>query len=255
MLSDDKFIMNKKDIDKYLNLLAKEYRKQSGKNPLEIIMVGGAAIAVNYTFRDLTEDIDAYFTSQYTIKEIIRKIADENNIPEKWLNSDFKFTSSFSDKIVENSKFYKTFSNVVTVRTVSDEYLVAMKLMAGRDYKNDLSDISGILSEQYHSGSEISLDMIKIAVVKLYSSWDSIPSKSLEFIEDIMTNRNYLKSYQNIKENEQHTNSELESFKEKYPGVLNKDNLQEIAHNIATENRTLAKDEIIYPAIQPGIGR
>jgi hypothetical protein len=36
----------------------------------------------------------------------------------------------------------------VTVRTVTGEYLIAMKLMSGRQYKNDISDIVGILREQ-----------------------------------------------------------------------------------------------------------
>lgn len=42
---------------------------------------------------------------------------------------------------------YKTFANILQIRTVSAEYLVAMKLMAGHQYKNDLSDIVGVLIE------------------------------------------------------------------------------------------------------------
>lgn len=49
---------------------------------------------------------------------------------------------------MEYSKYYKTFANILQIRTVSAEYLVAMKLMAGRQYKNDLSDIVGVLIEQ-----------------------------------------------------------------------------------------------------------
>ena len=40
----------------------------------------------------------------------------------------------------EIPKYYKTFSNVLQVRTISAEYLIVMKLMAGRQYKNDLSN-------------------------------------------------------------------------------------------------------------------
>lgn len=50
--------------------------------------------------------------------------------------------------MVEYSKYYKTFANVLQIRTVSAEYLVATKLMAGRQYKNYLSDIVGVMIEQ-----------------------------------------------------------------------------------------------------------
>ena len=41
--------------------------------------------------------------------------------------------------------YYKIFP--LTVRTIVTEYLVVMKLKSGRCYKNDLSDIVGIISE------------------------------------------------------------------------------------------------------------
>lgn len=52
-------------------------------------------------------------------------------------------TASYTPKLRYYSKYYKTFSNVLTVRTVTAEYLVAMKLKSGRKYKNDLSDVVG----------------------------------------------------------------------------------------------------------------
>ena len=52
-----------------------------------------------------------------------------------------------NDGLHEVSVYYRTFSNVLTIRTITAEYLLAMKLMSGRRYKNDLSDIVGILWE------------------------------------------------------------------------------------------------------------
>ena len=39
-------------------------------------------------------------------------------------------TDSYSPKLIEFSCYYRTFANVVTVRTIEAEYLIAMKLRA-----------------------------------------------------------------------------------------------------------------------------
>lgn len=64
---------------------------------------------------------------------------------------------------MEHSKYYKTFANILQIRTVSAEYLVAMKLMAGRQYKNDLSDIVGVLIEQ----EERNEPLLKLFIIKM----------------------------------------------------------------------------------------
>lgn len=74
-------------------------------------------------------------------------VGDRLDLPNGWLNADFKNTNSYSPKLVQFSKYYRTYSNVLNIRAISAEYLVAMKLMSGRRYKKDLSDIIGILSE------------------------------------------------------------------------------------------------------------
>ena len=54
------FMMRKEDMDKYLNELAKELRKFEGRNAhFEIVIAGGASIVQNYTFRQMSSDIDA----------------------------------------------------------------------------------------------------------------------------------------------------------------------------------------------------
>ena len=60
MSSEKQIEFTKENIDTYLKEVAKEYRKQIGKNtPAEMILIGGASILVNYGFRDMTTDIDA----------------------------------------------------------------------------------------------------------------------------------------------------------------------------------------------------
>ncbi len=52
MSSEDTNTIDKEKLDVYLKELAKEYRRMGGKAmPAELILIGGAAIIVNYGFR------------------------------------------------------------------------------------------------------------------------------------------------------------------------------------------------------------
>ena len=147
------------NLDKFLNELAKQFKKINGKYATaELILIGGAAVLVNYDFRNMTNDIDAIINSTASLKEAINIVGDKFSLPNFWLNSDFTRTSSYSPKLTEVSKYYKTFSNVISVRTVTGEYLIAMKLISGRQYKNDISDIIGIVHEEREQGREITAE-------------------------------------------------------------------------------------------------
>ena len=51
MSSEKQIEFTKENINTYLKEVAKEYRKQIGKNmPAEMILIGGASILVNYGF-------------------------------------------------------------------------------------------------------------------------------------------------------------------------------------------------------------
>jgi len=146
-LSEDVHIFLRAEIDDYLKDVAKEYRKLVGKKvPAEIILIGGASILLNYGFRDVTTDIDALIIAASSMKEAINIVGDKRGLPTGWLNTDFVKTESFSPKLYQYSEYYKTFSNVLEVRTIGAEYLIAMKLRSGRLYKNDISDVVGILA-------------------------------------------------------------------------------------------------------------
>ena len=152
--------------------------------PAEIILVGGAAILVNYGFRAMTTDVDAIIHAASSMKDAINEVGNRHALPAGWLNTEFTQTGSFSPKLVEHSVYYRTFSNVLQIRTVSAEYLIAMKLRSGRQYKNDLSDVLGILAEHEKRGEPILFERIKIAVDHLYGHWESLPTESRVFIEN-----------------------------------------------------------------------
>ena len=118
----------KENLDRYLKELAKDYRKRSGKEmPAEIILIGGASVVINYGFREMTYDMDAVIDASSSMKEAINCVGDKFGLPNGWLNDDFKKTVSYTPKIAQFAKHYRTYSNIVTFMTVTGEYLVAMK--------------------------------------------------------------------------------------------------------------------------------
>ena len=226
-MSDKSF--SRKNLDQYLKELAKEFIKLNGKKmPAEIILIGGASVVINYGFRQMTYDMDAIINAASTMKEAINHVGDKHDLPNGWLNTDFMKTSSYSARIAQYSQYYRTYSNIVTFRTVSGEYLLAMKLMAGRQYKFDLSDVIGILWEHEKNGSPLTLEQIKEAATNLYGSYDAIPERSRQFIETAIADGGFAQKYERIRQMEAENKDILLQFQDDYPGVTNTDNVSDI---------------------------
>lgn len=233
MSSESSNYFTKENLNTYLKELGKEYKKINGKNmPAEIILIGGAAILANYGFREMTTDVDAVIHAVSSMKEAVNKVGDKYNLPNGWLNADFMKTDSYSSKLDQYSVYYKEFSNVLTVRTVSAEYLIAMKLCSGRKYKKDLSDIIGILAEHEKRGEPITLEKIDKAVTDLYGSWDKISEDSRIFIEETMKKGDFEKVYTEISVEENKAKDLLINFEQDYPGVANTANVNDILMNL-----------------------
>lgn len=225
MLNNDKTI-NKGTIDLYLKDLSKEIKKEFGRNVrLELVIVGGASIIINYGFRDSTLDIDAYVSTGSSIEGAVRRVADKYGLSDEWLNSNFKKTLSYSPKLTQYSRYYRTFNQVLTVRTIDAENLIAMKLVSYRPYKYDRSDIVGILDSCAELGISMDLDKIKNAVVQIYGDWDHISIEAQNFIEEVLKNK---RSYEDISNEEVSNKILLQDFDSKYKNVLNRDNLENI---------------------------
>ena len=229
MSSDTPNVFTKDNLDTYLKALAKEFRKLNGKGiPAEIILIGGAAVLANYGFRDMTTDVDAVIHASSSMKDAINHVGDTYDLPNGWLNADFMQTNSYSAHLDEHSVYYKTFSNVLQVRTVSAEYLIAMKLRSGRKYKNDLSDVIGILAAHETIGTPITMESIHAAVNALYGDWNSLPLDSQSFIEHAVQQGNYAALYQSICSEEQNSKEILVHFEQDYPGVTQESNVNDI---------------------------
>lgn len=223
----------KENLDTFLCKLAREFRKSNGTSmPAEIILIGRAAILINYGFRDMTYDIDAIIHASSSMKDAINKVGDELGLPNGWLNSDFMKTTSYSSKLSQYSVYYKRFGYVLEVRTISREYLIAMKLMSGRQYKNDISDVIGILLEEQERGQVLTLEKIKTAVCNLYGNWDNLPQHSREIITEIMKSGQLDILFKQYRSMETASKEALISFNSAYPGAANIDNINDIIQNL-----------------------
>ena len=233
MSSENSNYFTKENLSTYLKELGKEYKKINGKSmPAEIILIGGAAILANYGFREMTTDVDAVIHAVSSMKEAVNSVGDRYDLPNGWLNADFMKTDSYSSKLDQYSVYYREFSNVLTVRTVSAEYLIAMKLCSGRKYKKDLSDVIGILAEHEKRGELITMERIDKAVTDLYGSWDKISEDSKNFIQEAMEKGNFEKAYAEISAEESKAKGLLINFEQDYPGVANTANVNDILKNL-----------------------
>ena len=227
-MSSDKPI-TKENLDLYLKDLAREFRKLNGtKTPAEIVLIGGAAVLAGYGFREVTYDIDALIVASSAMKEAINRVGDRHGLPYGWLNTDFRRTSSYSERLFEVSVYYRTLSNILTIRMVTAEYLVAMKLMSGRQYKNDISDIVGILLEHQKRGIPLTAEAIYAAVAKLYGTNVEIPNGMLNWLNETIKNGDYENIYSESRAGEKEAKSALLNFEESNPGELRGENINSI---------------------------
>ena len=227
MLSEPYF--TKENLDQYLKELAKEFRKRNGKAiPAEIILVGGASVLIYYGFREMTYNIDAIINAASSMKDAINQVGDKFHLPVGWMNDDFTRTVSYTPRIAQYSKYYHTYFNVITFRIVTGEYLLAMKLKSGREYKSDRSDVIGILWEQEKMGDPLTLHRVKKAVEDLYGSYDVLPADVRLFIEKAIEDGRYEDMYQRVRQAEAENRESLLEYQDEKPGVINNDNVNSI---------------------------
>ena len=72
----------------------------------------------------------------------------------------------------------------------------------GRQYKNDISDIVGILQEQENRGQPLTMGQITQAVEDLYSGWEKLPQGSQALLEQILEEGKTGELYQVYREQE-----------------------------------------------------
>lgn len=135
---------NRDFIDNLLYEFAKNISKKYKNIPIDITIVGGAAILLQAEFRDTTEDIDIVKDKLLDIKQSLIELSDSMNISYNSINDNFMYSKSFSRQLYKYSKLYKKIRNV-SFYIVDLKAIACMKMIAGRKGTNDLTDIENII--------------------------------------------------------------------------------------------------------------
>ncbi len=142
----------------------------------QIFIVGGAAMALAYSTRRVTKDIDAVFEPKQTVYAAATKVAEELGLPEDWLNDAVKGFMPGPDEAPRPVPAIEG----VEVTTASPRYLLAMKLMAVR-FGEDDEDIEILLRECDIHSAEEALDVLK----RVYPA-NEPPTKTRFFLEELL---------------------------------------------------------------------
>jgi hypothetical protein len=141
----------------------------------QIFIVGGAAMALAYSTRRVTRDIDAVFEPKSSIYTAAARVAEDLGLPEDWLNDAAKGFMPGSDEHARPLPDVRG----IEVTTASPRYLLAMKLMAMR-FGEDDEDIEVLLRAcDLHSAGE-ALDLLE----RMYPHQEP-PPKTRFFLEEL----------------------------------------------------------------------
>ena len=235
--SSEKTLITKENAYPILKAFAKEYKKQNGTSvPVELVIVGGGSILLNYGFREATQDFDIMVQSLGMVKNVSYRIADLYNLPDNWLNTDFMRTASYSDKLREVSKHFCSFNNgSLEFRTVNGEYLIAMKMVSAREYRNDISDVVGILIYMKNESENFSMDRIDYAINFLYGKREDVIKEDVydkvkEFAKWSVAELE--KEYHVLTQMENQTKQELIDINEKYQGVVKEESIDKVIEGL-----------------------
>ena len=91
-----------------------------------------------------------------------------------------------------------------------------------------------LVYEVYDSKIEEDIKGEKIYLIQAgaYDSYDNIPSASRLFIENAINDGDYEAMYQSVRQMESENKDILLQFQDEYPGVTNKDNVDDILKRI-----------------------
>ena len=148
----------------------------------ELCLFGGTVMVLSFAARLSTKDVDAIFQPSRLIREVARRLADEQNLPEDWLNDGVKgFVSARHETMQGNLPQFPHLRITMPV----PEYLLAMKCMAARiggisGETSDVPDIVFLIRKLKLPNAEAVL-----AIVGQYYPIHRIPVKTQYLVEGL----------------------------------------------------------------------
>jgi hypothetical protein len=142
----------------------------------QVFIVGGAAMALAYSTRRVTKDIDAVFEPKSTIYEAATRVAERLGLPDDWLNDGVK---GFLPGVDRDARPLPDVRGI-EVTAASPRYLLAMKLLAMR-FGEDDDDILVLLRQTGITSVDEALELL----ARMYPHREA-PLKTRLFLEEIL---------------------------------------------------------------------
>lgn len=156
-----------------LQALGEELTRQGIRG--QIFIVGGAAMALAYSTRRITRDIDAVFEPKASICAAAARVAAELELPDNWLNDAVKGFMPGRDEHARPVPYVEG----IEITTASPEYLLAMKLMAMR-FGEDDEDVEILVRKCGLHSAEQALQVL----ARIYPDREPAP-KTRFFLEEL----------------------------------------------------------------------
>jgi len=166
-------IIKRENIDNIFTILSQEYENAGGNHAIDIFLVGGAAIVLDFSYRLSTIDIDALYEDDEKLDEAIKNASLKLSLPSDWLNHDFKNTPSYSTKIKEKARLISYYGKYIRLHTLDPKYLIAMKLKSSRPTGGDLDDVIMMIYELRLKNIPITYEEIVEAYKSLYPDFSN----------------------------------------------------------------------------------
>lgn len=148
----------------------------------EACLFGGTVMVLAFTARLSTKDVDALFQPTPLIRDLARRIGEEQQLPADWLNDGVKgFVSARHETIAGNLPQFPHLRLTMPV----PEYLMAMKCMAARlgGTTGEVSDVPDIIFLIRHLQLKSAAAVLEI--VSQYYPANRIPVKTQYLVEGL----------------------------------------------------------------------
>jgi hypothetical protein len=140
--------MEAEDIERYLAELGTELEKRGLKQPVRILLVGGAYMLLVANAPRSTKDIDIFWLDEdglqrayAPLRESVQVIKQKHDLDADWLNYVTQMLM-YDEVIVPDAKLWKQFGPL-HVYSPPTEYILALKIIAGRE--KDIDDCAILL--------------------------------------------------------------------------------------------------------------
>lgn len=145
--------MNKDDMERAFQALSDALNREG--HQADIVIAGGAWMALVLGSREVTKDIDAYLSAPTEpIRQAVLRVANELDLPQDWLNDGIK--GFFYGTPPQN--LWREYP-ALRVYAVTADYMLAMKVFAARN--DDREDTKALLQSLSLTTVAEALDIVE----------------------------------------------------------------------------------------------